>query len=187
MQNSKNKRLFSCADLIKMFEQEILRDTECVELVEGEILERIESVCGEDAKSQKIADLLRLAFGEQAIIEIKPLIELNEIQCIRPSIAVNKPSNSNKSRVTKAEGTFFVIELTNLKFNYADNPRSRYYGLFKYPEVWFVNLDFGLIEVCTKPNYGFSQCRTYVRNSVIKSENSPSLSLNSNQVLDLKW
>ena len=187
MQNSKNKRLFSCGDLTRMFEQEILRDTECIELVEGEILERIESVCSEDAKSRKIADLLRLAFEEQAVIEIKPLIQLNEIQCVRPSIAVNKPSNFNKSRIAKAEDTFFVIELTNLKFNYADNPRSRYYGLFNYPEVWFVNLNFGLIEVCTKPNHGFSQCQTYARNSVIKSENAPSLSLNSNQVLDLKW
>lgn len=183
MQTSKNKRLFNVNDLNKMFDAKILLDKECVELVEGEILERREIVYDEDIKLRKIADALKLEFAEQAIVSVKPLVQLYEIQCVRPSIAIINPLISDKDNIIKAEDTFFVIELTDSKFNYADNPRSWYYGLFNYPEVWFINLNLGLIEVCTKPNSGFSQCRTYLRNSVIKSETSPNLSFKVDDIL----
>jgi hypothetical protein len=183
MQASKNKRLFNVNDLTKMVEAKILLDNECVELVEGEILERREIVSDEDIKSRKIAEVLRLAFGEQAVVNVKPLIQLYEIQCLRPSIAVINPVIYSDNSIIKAENTFFIIELTESKFNYTDNPRSWYYGLFNYHEVWFVNLNLGLIEVCTKPNSGFSQCRTYLRSNVIKSETSPNLSLKADEIL----
>lgn len=178
--------MFDADDLTKMFEAKILLDKECIELVEGEILERNETISEEIIKSQKIADVLQLEFGVQAFVETKPLVQINEIQCLRPSIAVTKSLPCSQSNIMKAGDTLFVIELTDLRFNYADNQRGRYYGLFNYPEVWFVNLNLGLVEVCTKPNYGFSQCRTYMRGNIIKSESSPNLSLNTNRILDLR-
>ena len=181
--NQKFNRIFTVGDLEKLFKTGILSKNESVELVEGEILLRRETVLDELQKAKKIAKNLSQAFGDKALVKIQHSINLYEIQSLKPSIAVIKPFSADKTNQTNAEDTFFVIELTDLRFNYTENSRCRYYGQFNYPEVWFVNLDLSLVEVCTQPNYGYSRCRTYLRSDTIKSENSPDLQIEANKLL----
>ncbi|HQU84732.1 MAG TPA: hypothetical protein PKY59_16455 [Pyrinomonadaceae bacterium] len=180
----KHKLFFTVDDLKKLRDAKILSKTTAVELIQGEIFHRLELIPDEFAKAEKLQKILENSFKDKAIIKVFPSIRLYDIQCVKPSIAVCKPSiKPAENDFFISEDTFFVIELTDTKFNYADNARSRYYGMFKYPEVWFVNNDLGIIEVCTQPNLGYSRCRTYLRHDICQSETEPDLQIKASEVL----
>lgn len=176
------KILFTDKDLDKMLKSNVLSKSDSIELIEGEIIRRTETVENELVRAKKIALKLKKTFGEKATVKVQPSLYLHELQIVKPSIAIIKPSSAKKKRLNK-DDLLFAIEISDNRFNYADNPRATYYGMFGVQEVWFIIYNIGFIEVCTNPNFGFSHCRTYLRKDLAKSTTIPDLEIEVNKIL----
>ncbi len=167
-----------------MFEVGILSKNESLELIEGEIFEKTISE-SDFIKTQQIAEALAKSFGQQAIVKVNESICLHKYFQLTPDISVLRPcADYYEGRLPHASDAFFVVELTETNYNYdiSINPRSRHYGFSQFPEVWFVNPIIGLIEVCTKPNHGYSHIRTYQRGKTVQSETVPHLSVEVDRI-----
>jgi hypothetical protein len=182
LSNQLFKLVLNVKDLDKMLETRILSKSDSLELIEGEVFKRKETVTDELLKAEQLALNLKKHFGRKAVIKVQPSVYLHELQMLKPSVAVIKPSSAKKKRFYK-DDLLFAIEFSDCRFNYSDNKRAKYYGMFEVQEVWFLIHNLGFIEVCTNPNYGYSRCRTYTKKGLIKSETIPDLEIEVDKLL----
>lgn len=178
------KVLFLLDDFHKMLSNGILPKNEMLELIEGEIFTK--TVTDVDkAVTLEVAEILARQFDGQAIIQTFHSLRLNDYYQLIPFITVLKPrADFYEKQIPNAADAYFVVELTLEKENYdvSVNPRSRHFSHPHFPEVWFINPVAGFIELCTKPNFGYSHIQTLRRGRTAISEAAPNLQIEVDKI-----
>ncbi len=135
-----------------MAEAGILRPSERVELIEGEILVMSPIGSRHHGCVIDLQYLLITQVGPRGLISVQGPLRLNAESEPEPDLAVLKPrADSYRKAHAGPLDVIFLVEVMNTS---ADRDRTQKLGLYarsEIPEVWLVDLNRDIIEVHRRP------------------------------------
>jgi Uma2 family endonuclease len=147
------RRLFTRAEYHRMGEVGILKETDRVELIRGEIVEMSPIGRRHYAFVNNLTRLLILALGDRAIVAVQGPIALADDTEPDPDIAViRRRATSYKEREAFAEDAFLLIEVAESSLAYDRTTKLRLYAGAGIPEYWVVDCGAESIEIHRTPH-----------------------------------
>lgn len=146
------KQLFSVADYYKLAEVGILKNTDRVELINGEILKMSPINSEHSSIVNTITRLLIQKIGDTALVSIQNPIRLDEYSEPEPDILVAEYRDDlyEDSHPTPAE-TLLLIEVADSSLAYDRKIKTKLYAIAGIREYWVVDVKNRKIEVYTTP------------------------------------
>ena len=147
------RRLFTRQEYHRMGEVGILKETDRVELIRGEIVEMSPIGRRHYAFVNNLSRLLTLALGDRAIVAVQGPIALADDTEPEPDIAViRRRTPSYKDREAYAEDAFLLIEVAETSLAYDRSTKLKLYAVAGIPEYWIVDCVAESIEIHRTPN-----------------------------------
>ena len=136
-----------------MGEVGILKETDRVELIRGEIVEMSPIGRRHHAFVTTLSRLLILALGNRAIVSVQGPIVLAEDTEPEPDLAIlRRRLPPYKEREAHADDAFLLIEVAESSLHYDRSTKLRLYAAAGIPEYWVVDCVAESIEVHRTPH-----------------------------------
>ena len=169
------KRLISVQEYYQMAEAGILKPTDKVELIHGEIIQM--SPVGSkhasmvDLFTEVLVDLLR----DQAIVRVQSPIHLNERSEPEPDISIlRKVPDRYADAHPKPDSVILLIEVADTTYEYDSIVKANLYAANNIAEYWIIDLRKDRIEVYKNPTSG-----EYLSKEIVRSTDELSISGNT--------
>lgn len=147
------RRLFTREEYHRMGEVGILKPTDRVELIGGEIIEMSPIGRRHYAFVNNLAQLLITRLGDRAIVAVQGPIVLSEDTEPEPDLAViRRRTPPYKEREAHAEDAFLLIEAAESSLAYDRSTKLRLYAAAGIPEYWVVDCVAESVEVHRAPH-----------------------------------
>ena len=147
------RRLFTREEYHRMGEVGILKETDRVELIKGEIVQMSPIGRRHYAFVNNLTRLLILALGDRAIVAVQGPIALADDTEPEPDIAViRRRATPYKEREAFAEDAFVLIEVAENSLPYDRSTKLRLYAAAGIPEYWTVDCVTESIEIHRGPH-----------------------------------
>jgi len=153
METIVSKRFISRAEYHQMWEQGIIGPEEKVELVNGEIVQKMSPVGSRHSFIVNSLVNKLIAFGNKDwwVISQSP-IKINEVSEPEPDVAVVVDNKTDyKIDHPTAQDVHFLIEVSDSTLSYDQTTKKELYAVADIPTYWVVNLPFNQIEVFSHP------------------------------------
>ena len=152
------RQLFSVDEYYKMAEVGIIKPTDRVELIKGEIIQ-MSPIKSRHAGTINI--LIRFFFKKlgisSSIISQNP-IRLNNFTEPEPDIVLAKyQENEYLDQHPQPEDIYLVIEVADSSLEYDRKVKAPLYAEAGIPEYWIINLEEKQVEVFSQPSNGTYQ------------------------------
>jgi Uma2 family endonuclease len=149
------KRLLTVSDYFKMAEIGILPERG-VELINGEIVEKMSPIGSEHARMVKqFNHLLNKFLGEDYIVSIQDPIVAGDYSSPEPDVAVLKYcADFYKNAHPSGEDILLAIEVADSSVDYDRKVKLPIYAESGIPEYWLINLEKEEIEAYWSPEGG---------------------------------
>lgn len=146
------RRLFSVADYHKMAEAGILKPTDRVELIHGEIVKMSPINSQHAGHVLRINVLLNKLLADIAFVNIQNPVQIDEFSEPEPDIAILKPSvHFYTQHHPQPADVYFLIEVADSSLQYDRETKLPLYAQAGIPEVWIINLKKRCIEIYQIP------------------------------------
>ncbi len=147
------RRLFTREEYHRMGEVGILKESDRVELIRGEIVEMSPIGRRHYAFVNNLSRLLILALGDRAIVAVQGPIALADDTEPEPDLAViRRRTPPYKEREAYADDAFLLIEVAESSLAYDRSTKLRLYAATGIPEYWIVDCVAESIEVHRTPH-----------------------------------
>jgi Uma2 family endonuclease len=134
-------RRLTVEDYYRMGEVGILRSDECVELIEGEIIDMSPPGHLHAGTVDQLADLLHRAVGDRAIVRVQNPVLLDRYSEPQPDLALLLPrADFYKSTRPRSVDVLLVIEVADTSLTYDCEVKVALYARHGIPEVWVVDI-----------------------------------------------
>ncbi len=135
-----------------MGEVGILKETDRVELIRGEVVEMSPIGRRHYAFVNNLTRLLIVALGDRAIVGVQGPIALADDTEPEPDIAViRRRTPSYKEREAFAEDALLLVEVAESSLAYDRSTKLRLYAATGIPEYWVVDCVAEAVEVYRSP------------------------------------
>lgn len=149
------RQLFTVEEYYKMAEVGILKPTDRVELINGEIIQMSPIKSPHASTITTLEELLIEQLFKKVTIRSQNPIHISKFSEPEPDVAVFK---YRKDRYRKAhptpKETLLVIEVADSSLHYDRQTKTSLYAEALIPEYWIINLQDSQIEVFTSPKNG---------------------------------
>lgn len=146
------RRLFTREEYHRMGEVGILKETDRVELIRGEVVEMSPIGRRHYAFVNNLTRLLILALGDRAIVGVQGPIALADDTEPEPDIAViRRRTPSYKEREAFAEDALLLVEVAESSLAYDRSTKLKLYAATGIPEYWLVDCVAEAVEVYRSP------------------------------------
>ncbi len=161
-----NRREFTVTDYYKMAEVGILKPTDRVELIHGQIIQRIPQVSKHSGMINCLTRLLIPSFeSEKVIVSVHNPIHLNDTNEPRPDLVIAKFDKTYySSNHPTPKDIYLVIEVADSSLEYDRTVKKALYADAAIPEYWIVNLQDQQVEVFSDVKNG-----AYTKEAIITS------------------
>ena len=179
------RHLFSVDDYDRMIETGILTELDRVELIRGEILEKM--VIGDPhcACVNRLNRMLVLLTGNNAVVSVQNPVRLDSSEP-EPDIAVLRPRSDfyGNGKPEPAE-VLLLIEVADSSLDYDRTVKGPLYAENGIREYWIVNLEDDCVEVHRDPQTdgSYRDVRTLRRGDRIDHSELPGLAIAMTDVL----
>jgi len=147
------RRLFTREEYHRMAEVGILKPTERVELIRGEIIEMSPPGRRHIAFVDNLNQLLVMRLAGRAIVSVQNPIVLTEDTEPQPDLAIRRHrAVPYKDREAHAEDVLLLIEVADTSLRYDRSTKLRLYAAAGIPEYWLVDCTTESIEVFRSPD-----------------------------------
>ena len=147
------RRLFTREEYHRMGEVGILKETDRVELIRGEIIQMSPIGRRHYAFVNNLGHRLSILLGTRAIVAVQGPIVLADDTEPEPDIAViRRRTTSYKEREAFAEDAFLLVEVAESSLAYDRSTKLRLYAAAGIPEYWVVDCVAESIEVHRTPH-----------------------------------
>ena len=179
------KRVFTVDEYHRMSEASILLEDDCVELIEGEIIQMSPIGKYHAACVKRLNAVLSRRVGNDAIISVQDPIRLDHYSEPEPDIAVLKQRNDfYASELPTVSDVLLIIEVADRSVEYDKTVKLPLYAKASIAEVWLVNIPEERIEVYSQPIEGvYHHLRMMKRGETFSPEAFPHLVLKVNEIL----
>ncbi|MEE9322068.1 MAG: Uma2 family endonuclease [Granulosicoccus sp.] len=180
--NEPTRHSLSVDDYYRMAEVGILAPDARVELIEGEIIDRVPIGCTHASVVDYLNRMLVLAVGDSAIVRTQNPVRLDNYSEPEPDFAILKPRQDSyrKSHPT-ADDVFLLIEVSDSTLRYDRNIKMPLYAKFGVPAVWIIDVAAQRLHI-----YNELQQGKYLAESLIEDFQDTSLPLLEDVSLILK-
>jgi hypothetical protein len=146
------RRLFTRQEYHRMGEVGILKETDRVELIRGEIVEMSPIGRRHYAFVNNLSQLLIMRIGGRAIVAVQGPIALADDTEPEPDLAViRRRIPSYKEREAYTEDAFLLIEVAESSLAYDRSTKLKLYAAAGIPEYWVVDCVAESIEIHRTP------------------------------------
>jgi len=150
-----HKHLLSVSDYYQMYKVGILKPSDRVELIKGELL-TISPVGSHHATVvRNINRYFHQLLGDQAVMGIQDPIHLNDYSEPEPDVTLLAPPiHAYRERHPRPEEVWLLIEVCDTSYTADKQVKLPLYAEAAIPQVWLMNLPKHQIEVYTQPAKG---------------------------------
>jgi Uma2 family endonuclease len=149
------KRLFSVADYYKMAKTGVIKQSDRVELIKGEIVERSPANSPHAGVVNELAEKLILALHGKATIAVQNPLSIDRWTETEPDLVVAKyRKDKYRKRHPRPKDVYLVIEVSDSSLLYDRQVKAPLYAGAGIPEYWIANLSEQRIEIFRNPEDG---------------------------------
>lgn len=147
------RRLINVKEYYSMYQAGILKETDRVELIHGEIIEMSPIGSKHAAAVSKLNNFLKDIIKEAALINVQNPIQINDLNEPEPDLIILKPKDNYYADAhPKPADTFVIIEVSDSTYDYDKQIKLPLYASAGIPEFWLINLNKNEIEVHRHPD-----------------------------------
>ncbi|MCW8132846.1 MAG: Uma2 family endonuclease [Planctomycetota bacterium] len=185
MTTIQNRRRFTVDDYYRMAAAGILKPSDRVELIEGEIVEMSPIGFVHAAVVDNLTMLFARAFGKHAIVRIQSVLRLSELSEPQPDALLLKPHRTKyKHQHPGPQDVLLLVEVSDTTLG-ADREKAALYAAAGIQEYWIVNIPDRQIEVHRSPvRGGYRSVRAFKKNERVTAAALDTKSLKVSQILD---
>ena len=171
------RRLFTVEEYTRMSEVGILKPTDRVELIRGEIVEMSAPGRRHIAFVNNLNQLLVIRLAGRAIVSVQnPVIVANDSEP-QPDLAVLR-QKSYKDAVPVTTDVLLLIEVAETSLRYDRTTKLRLYAEVGVPEYWVIDAAAERIEVYRGPTArGYREAQTLEGASAVSVQAFPEVAL----------
>ncbi|MEQ8470585.1 MAG: Uma2 family endonuclease [Marinoscillum sp.] len=149
------KRLLNADEYQLMSEAGILKPSDKVELINGEIIKMSPIGSRHAAVVDRINRLLHNLTDEQSIVRVQAPIVAGDMSQPEPDISILKSRDDfYATQHPRGADIYLVIEVTDTTYDFDESVKSRIYAEAGIPEFWLVDLRNDLMEIKSQPENG---------------------------------
>ncbi len=127
-------------DYQRMGEAGIFHEDDRVELIEGEIVDMAPIGAGHASSVKRLANVMKLAVGEQAIVSVQDPIVLGDHSSPQPDIALLRPQADYYAAAhPQAKDVLQIVEVADSTLDYDREVKLPLYARHGIQEVWLVD------------------------------------------------
>lgn len=157
------KRLFTVEDYYKMAETGILKPTDRVELINGEIVKMSPISSQHAGHVLRINIFLNKILADLAFINIQNPIRINNYLEPEPDIAILRPATHFYiEQHPQPQDVYLIIEIADSSLKYDREVKLALYAEANIPETWIINLQKRHIEIYSSPQKGIYQIKKMI-------------------------
>jgi Uma2 family endonuclease len=145
-----HRRLFSREEFERLARIGLFGPQERVELVEGEIIEKMTQNSPHVVGVRATEEALREVFGSGFDVRVQMPLALGAMSQPDPDIAVVVGSFRDYESVHPSTA-LLVVEISDTTLGYDRNAKAAMYGRANIPEYWILNLNERVLEVRREP------------------------------------
>ena len=146
------RRLFSREEYHRMFEVGILTERDRVELIRGEIVQKMAPGRRHRAFVDNLTQLLVLRLSGRAIVSVQNPVALSDDTEPQPDVQLlRRRQPPYKEQEAWADDTLLVIEVADTSLAYDRSTKLAVYAEAGVPEYWVVDCTTESIEVYRRP------------------------------------
>jgi Uma2 family endonuclease len=148
-------KIFTVAEYYKLAEVGILKDTDKVELINGEIITMSPMNAPHAIMVAQLARILNKVLDEKAVVFIQSPIKINNHSEPEPDLIVAKfKLDFYKKNLPSPKETYIVIEVSDSTLDKDRAIKVPLYANANIPEYWIINLVDKQIEMYRQPKNG---------------------------------
>src|SRR5438132_2073752 len=152
MQVETTRKLFTVDEYYRMAEVGILRPTDRVELIDGEIFEMSPIGSRHLGCVNRANRLFSSVLGNRVVVSIQNPLQLTNYTEPEPDIVLLKPrSDEYAARKPLAEDALLVVEVAETTFAFDSRVKVPRYARAAVPEVWLEDLTNDIVLVYRNP------------------------------------
>ncbi len=175
---------FKVDEYYKMIELGMLEDYEKAEIIEGELIQKMPI----GNRHAYIVDVLNRFFvknvSENVLVRIQNPVRLSDYNEPEPDITLADLQKFDGKRHPQPSEIILIVEVSDTTLKYDRDVKLALYAAAEIPEVWIVNLPNEIVEVHTKPQFGFyGLAKIYKRGEILKCEAVPNLEIETEKIL----
>ena len=145
-------RRVTLADLQRMVEAGILREDERVELVGGQVVERMAVAPRHAACVKRLIRLFVLGLGERVVVGVRDTVRLEATEGPQPDLTVALPrADFYASGHPTAEDVLLLVEVSDGPLSFDRVTKVPLYARHGVRELWLVDLSAETVEVHRRP------------------------------------
>jgi Uma2 family endonuclease len=161
VQSPPHRHAYSIDDYYRMAEAGILHPDDRVELIEGEIIDRVPIGSRHAAAVTRIGTILMRNVGTDAIVQIQNPVRLDRHSEPQPDIAVLQPQEDFYAAAHPGPAdVLLIVEVADSTLRFDRDIKLPLYARHGIPEVWLVDIENGRLTLHTVPQAeGYAQTR----------------------------
>lgn len=179
------RRRFTVEEYERMGETGILGPQDRVELIDGEVVQKVTISPRHAACVDALAHLFHVAVGDRAVIRVQNPVRLGRHDEPEPDLAVLRPPLAHyRDRHPTPADTLLVIEVGDASLPVDRSVKLPRYGRFGVPEAWIVDLEAGSIEVYRTPTLrGYQDVERVAADGTVSIQAFPTVTLAVRDIL----
>ena len=152
MHTTTGKKLLTSAEYIALFEQGVLTEADRVELIEGEVVEKMTIGPLHVGRVTRVDRLLQRLLGDRALVVSQGAVLLSEISMPEPDFAILRHRDDfYESRHATPGDMLALIEVADSSLSFDRGRKLRIYAAAGVAEYWLINLQRNVLEVYRQP------------------------------------
>jgi Uma2 family endonuclease len=155
------RRRFTVEEYRRMAHVGILTEADCVELIDGQIIQATSVGRRHAACVGRLTRSLTEAFGDRALVWPKNPIRLPRDTEPQPDVTILRPpADRYIHHPASAEHVLWLVEAADVSYRYDRYVKLPLYARAAIPEVWIIDLTHEVVEVHRHPSsrgYGSTQ------------------------------
>ncbi|MEB3272493.1 MAG: Uma2 family endonuclease, partial [Prochlorothrix sp.] len=164
-------RLITTADYHRMAEVGILSAEEQVELLAGQIIQKMPKGPAHSALCKRIEKLLEHLLGDQVLVRLQDPIQLDDYSEPEPDIAVVHPKpNFYADRHPQPPDVYLIVEVADTTISRDLGTKANLYAAANIRDYWVLNVATQELHIFREP-----QAEGYQRQLVLRGEQSVAL------------
>ena len=179
------RRRFDVSDYYRMADAGILRETDRVELIEGEILQMSPISSGHAARNTRASKVLQRYVGEAAIVSNKHPVRLDAYSEPQPDIAMLKPRADLYEQAHPGPlDILLILEISDTSSAFDRQVKAPMYARAGITELWLELISEDCIEVYSEPANGvYRQIRQARRGESLSLKSFPQVTIPVDELL----
>ena len=186
VQTKLTRRRISVHEYMKMAEVGILKESERLELIDGDIIEMSPIGNPHEARTSASHRLLAPLFIEgRVVLRVQGHVQLDENNRPEPDLALLKwRDDLYESESPAPEDILLLIEVSDSTLASDRNVKLALYARFDIPEVWIENIPDRVVEAYANPVEGqYTESRIYRPGETITPRAFPDVSLSVSEII----